>query len=69
METRVPKAHHLYAVGGQPVEHLEEEQGREQDDEGAVELLPEDGEGEERFCDGIPRALVQALSEGEIEGG
>lgn len=50
--------HHLYAVAGEPVEHLEEEQADEEDDKGALKVVLEDGEGKEGLGDGEPASFL-----------
>lgn len=43
------------------MEHLEEEQGGEPGEEGDVELVSEDGEGQQTLCYGVPETLMQTL--------
>ena len=51
----------FHAVCHEPVETFDEEEETKHEEEGHVELVTEDGEGEEGLCDEHPCLIVETL--------
>ena len=57
-------AHHLDAVTREPVEDFEEEEADKEEDNGALIVVLEDGQREQRLGDGEPASFLQSLLQG-----
>ena len=62
------RTHGFHAVGHKPVETLDEQEETKHEEEGHVELIAKDGEGEERFGYEHPCLIVEALGGKHLNG-